>query len=114
MVKQITDIGSHDTFETWELDSGLSLSGVHNEKDCTGRCVFHNPTKHHMAEWRLYWRDDRSIFERICQHGIGHPDPDQFSYWKATGQDGQEVHGCDGCCHPPKRDRVPASQGKEE
>lgn len=28
--------------------------------------------------------------ERICPHGVGHPDPDD------TNPD--TVHGCDGCC----------------
>jgi hypothetical protein len=32
--------------------------------------------------------------ERICPHGVGHPDPDDVF---AT----DTVHGCDGCCTPP-------------
>jgi hypothetical protein len=31
--------------------------------------------------------------ERICEHGIGHPDPDQIMRDEAGW-----VHGCDGCC----------------
>jgi hypothetical protein len=47
----------------------------------------------------LTWRSDRGIFERICNHGIGHPDPDQFPYWKEQGIfDTEASHGCDGCC----------------
>jgi hypothetical protein len=38
------------------------------------------------------WRDDTRIMERICIHGIGHPDP-ELEY-KGT----DAVHGCDGCC----------------
>ena len=34
---------------------------------------------------------DRRIMERICPHGVGHPDPDDV-----LNQD--RVHGCDGCC----------------
>ena len=52
-----------------------------------------------MRTWRLHWRGDRGIFERICQHGVGHPDPDQFEFWRVTGQEWQGVHGCDMCCH---------------
>jgi hypothetical protein len=39
-----------------------------------------------------------SHFERICPHGIGHPDPDDMAYWKSIGEESMGVHGCDGCC----------------
>jgi len=79
----------------------LILHNVHDEAKCDGNpCVVHNRTEHHMSGWRLHWRDDRGIFERICPHGIGHPDPDQFAYWADTEQEWQSVHGCDGCCAP--------------
>lgn len=75
------------------------LWSVHPANRCAGRpCVIHNPTDHHMRSWALHWRDDRKLFERICPHGIGHPDPDQYYYWNETGQGWQGVHGCDGCC----------------
>ena len=35
-------------------------------------------------------RFDRSFMERICVHGVGHPDPD------SAGAD--PLHACDGCC----------------
>lgn len=82
----------------WDLPSGVTLRNVHDESGCVGACVIHRPTRHHMSEWSLVWRDDRGIFERICEHGIGHPDPDQLDYWKRTRQEWQSVHGCDGCC----------------
>lgn len=80
---------------------GIRLQNVHPEMMCEHRaCVIHNPTDHHMRSWRLHWRGDRGIFERICpEHGTGHPDPDQFPYWEETGQTWQSVHGCCGCCH---------------
>lgn len=88
--------------EIWEL-RGMKLGGVHFEEDCRARpCVIHSPTDHVMSEWELIWRTDRAIFERVCEHGIGHPDPDQFAYWvQAFGQreaDAMAVHGCDMCC----------------
>ena len=80
---------------------GIQLVNVHAMDNCAGRpCVIHNPTDHHMREWQLHWRNDRGIFERICEHGIGHPDPDQFDYWRQIGQEWQSVHGCDRCCLP--------------
>jgi len=58
---------------------------------CDGPCPIHAPSDHHMRAWPLHWRADRHIAERVCPHGIGHPDPDQLLL------DGG-VHGCDGCC----------------
>jgi len=87
----------------WTLPDGTMLIGVHRESDCKGACVLHAPSDHHMRLWGLVWRGDRGIFERICPHGVGHPDPDQFAYWESRGEDEwQGVHGCDGCCTPPK------------
>lgn len=86
--------------ETWRMPNGRLLFNVHSGDDCKGRaCVVHNPTDHHMSTWPLHWRDDRAIFERICDHFVGHPDPDQHVYWQETDQMHQSVHGCDGCCH---------------
>lgn len=85
--------------ERWMLDHDVHLWDVHPGSQCAGRpCVLHNPTDHHMSGWRLHYRDDRNIFERICPHGIGHPDPDQEEYWESIGQSAQGIHGCDGCC----------------
>ncbi|QGF20336.1 hypothetical protein SEA_SIXAMA_186 [Gordonia phage Sixama] len=76
------------------------LHNVHDEKVCKGEpCVIHNPSDHHMREWVLNWRNDRKIFERLCPiHGVGHPDPDQFAYWKRMGREYEMLHGCCGCC----------------
>lgn len=80
---------------------GIPLRNVHEEIECMGRtCIIHSPTDHHMRSWPLHWRDDRKIFERICEHGIGHPDPDQFDYWDSIGGIEEGVHGCDSCCVP--------------
>lgn len=54
-----------------------------------------------MLTWTLVWRDDRAIFERICPHGVGHPDPDTLEYIKKMHpefHENESVHGCDGCC----------------
>jgi hypothetical protein len=80
----------------------MRFSNTHKENfGCHQSCVIHNRTAHHMQHWPLHWRGDRGIFERICEHEIGHPDPDQGPYWAATDQDWQWVHGCDGCCRNP-------------
>jgi len=66
---------------------------VHGAHSCTGdACVIHRPSAHHMRSWPTTWRTDRFIMERICKHGVGHPDPDE------PGVD--RSHGCCGCCQP--------------
>lgn len=59
---------------------------------------------HHMSEWPQNWRHDRALMERVCPHGVGHPDPDHVAYVRrAHGSlsEGVDVHGCDGCCRQP-------------
>lgn len=80
---------------------------IHKREKCAGEfCPVHNASDHHMRTWRLHWRDDQQIFERICFHGVGHPDPDTIAFLKRTaGEDFggiAAVHGCDGCCTSPK------------
>lgn len=69
---------------------------VHSRESCQlTHCCVHNPSTHHMLSWPHNWRGDRGIMERMCTHGIGHPDPDDFRV--VMGSD-SGIHGCDGCC----------------
>lgn len=91
------------TERTYTLPSGSVIHGVHPIADCTGRhCPLHNPSEHALSIGKLHWRGDRGIMERICKHGIGHPDPDQTEYWLTFMSKDDvgwyTVHGCDGCC----------------
>lgn len=80
---------------------GGLLVNVHSPRACEGRnCVMHNPSDHHMRAWPTNWRGDRGLMERICRHGIGHPDPDALAYHVSVGEHWQGMHGCDGCCRP--------------
>jgi hypothetical protein len=72
---------------------------VHDKKDCSGNCPIHSPSPHHMKNWPLHWREDRSFFERIDKYGCGHPDPDNVEYLKKKGID-ISIHGCNGECSP--------------
>jgi len=73
---------------------------VHNRKTCKGKhCVIHRPSKHPLANAPTLWRDDKGIMERICMHGIGHPDPDGLNHLPKDVQRTMSIHGCDGCCH---------------
>lgn len=82
------------------LDSGQHMY-THSHTQCAGRpCVIHEPTEHVMVGFRMVWRWDVALFERICPHGVGHPDPDQFWYWESKDTMYKAVHGCcsEGCC----------------
>jgi len=85
------------TKNTWTDDYGGTIKNVHGEEECRtpGACTIHSPSNHHMIDLSQYWRADRGFMERICSHGVGHPDPDE----RLEGADA--VHGCDGCCTPP-------------
>lgn len=76
---------------------------VHAAGLCAGEhCVVHNPSTHAMLEFPTLWRGDRALMERICPHGVGHPDPDHIAFVASTkGKEAARtelVHGCDGCC----------------
>lgn len=95
--------------EEYTTGTGQKLM-VHSKADCVvgTHCVIHNPSDHCMKDFPTHWRADRGLMERICPHGIGHPDPDDLHY-KAICFGNTEVgkrqlecevvHGCDGCCH---------------
>lgn len=55
-------------------------------------CPIHRQSAHARSIGPQHWRDDRGIMERVCAHGVGHPDPD------ALIPEWMGVHGCDGCC----------------
>lgn len=73
------------------------LVRVHAPSECAGHhCWVHNPSDHHMITWPVQWTD-RQTAERVCGHGLGHPDPDDVAYHRRKGRE-VSVHGCDGCC----------------
>ena len=76
---------------------------VHAKEDCKGEhCAIHNPSKHVMNDFPTHWRGDRGLMERICPHGVGHPDPDDIAFKRALKGEVfahyEAVHGCCGCC----------------
>lgn len=69
---------------------------THAPDQCMGPvCCIHNPSDHPMRDFPQQYRFDRRIMERVCPHGVGHPDPDDLRIWL-----GEEpvLHGCCGCC----------------
>lgn len=83
-----------------EFSNDDRLINVHAPWDCAGRgCGIHNrPSDHPLKDAPLNWRTDRGILERICEHGVGHPDHDSAKYLESIGKGYENVHGCCGCC----------------
>lgn len=81
------------------LPPGPEDGSYHPASACKGHhCPFHDPSDHHMKDWPKVIRSS-ALTERICSHGVGHPDPDSLAFFEAHGIEGYGVHGCDGCCH---------------
>lgn len=83
------------------LEGGQKLRNVHSEDKCAGRsCPIHNMSDHHMRKFPQNFRWDNGLMERICEHGVGHPDPDGLPFFEERGIKGMGVHGCcwERCC----------------
>jgi hypothetical protein len=75
---------------------GAQVLLVHDEARCWGPpCCVHSPSAHPLRHRTLRWRADRRVMERVCEHGVGHPDPDDLGVRFVPGD---AVHDCDGCC----------------
>ncbi len=88
--------------ENYFTGTGQKLR-VHSKELCEGRyCPIHNPSDHPLKNAPTHWRGDRAIMERICEHGVGHPDEDELAFRIDVLKEDPEyagIHGCDGCCH---------------
>lgn len=91
------------THDSWTDFTGTKYWVHRWRKSCRDGCAIHAPTPHHMhlEDWPQLMRES-TLIERICEHGIGHPDPDSLAFFVKNGDDGWGVHGCDGCCAPYK------------
>ena len=77
----------------------MAIVGIHDAGKCAGRpCVIHNPSDHRMRDWPKAYRPDLWLTERLCSHGVGHPDPDDLAWHISEGREWQSIHGCCGCC----------------
>lgn len=99
------------------LEGGQKMY-THSPDLCRGEvCCIHNRTQHHMREWPQNWRQDRQLMERICPHGVGHPDPDHLTYLERTfGVERRNLeasHRCDGCCAPRSEETATPDKAHE-
>lgn len=90
--------------------AGVQLEVHERTQNCLNHgCCIHNPSEHALKDAPLVWRSagmfdwKPSHFERICEHGVGHPDPDALAYLVRVGKEelahSLGTHGCDGCCY---------------
>lgn len=79
----------------WErlLTHSVSACQTQGQRRRQPVCPIHNRSNHSMRSFPQSWRPDMQLMERICPHGVGHPDPDDLKT-----RNGEMVHGCDGCC----------------
>lgn len=72
---------------------------VHAQAFCKPPCPFHEPSDHALKDAPMNIRSDKNfLVERVCEHGVGHDDPDSANYMRAQGHGWAGTHGCDGCC----------------
>lgn len=107
-------VGRHPTSELYITGTRQILVGVHAENDGCHEynCPIHNPSAFAEAIGHTHYRNDRQMMERICEHGVGHPDPDAQDWRERTFGDRDDVHGCDGCCR--KRPAAPERQFNDD
>lgn len=94
------------------------LTNVHPREMCEGHpCCIHAPSAHPLVNAPTHWSmghgwidDDDGvdfwqrgeIMQRICPHGVFHPDPDDLTFIRETkGEEAAErlaEHECCGCC----------------
>jgi hypothetical protein len=98
-------IGNIDAAEPrFGIQVGKVVLRTHPSSACANdpACCVHNPSDHPLKNAPMNWRGDRGMMERICEHGIGHPDPDDIAHKRRTygtkADAAWGVHGCDGCC----------------
>lgn len=83
----------------WISGTGQRLLNIHDPSHCEGRgCPIHHHSGHRMGNWTTNWRADLGVMERLCDHGVGHPDPDDAANRKRVTGFSVDYHGCDGCC----------------
>lgn len=81
--------------------NGIAVVHPATKCDPSYPCNIHRPSEHGMRGWPQLLRET-GLTERLCEHGVGHPDPDSAAYFNRLLNHPPgtwETHGCDSCCH---------------
>jgi hypothetical protein len=87
-----------------------TLLQTHPERVCVGgHCCIHNPSGHPLRDAPQFWVAWSRSINRLCTHGVMHPDYDDFAFRIRVGTSSALLaligaHNCDGCCHWPTED----------
>lgn len=94
----------NESTNEWWVNGTIRFTNIHRRSACKGRsCIVHNPsdTVANREDWPYIFREGHAggRIERVCPHGVGHPDDSQVKYLEeVTGETHWGLHGCDGCC----------------
>ena len=82
-------------YEKFQFANGVFM--VHTRWKCVlDWCCLHRPSEHGTRALPMLFRG--ATVDRLCTHGVEHPDPDAHAYLEFVGSEGYDTHGCDGCC----------------
>lgn len=84
----------------WSRTPGVEepeLIRVHSPVRCRPPCPVHWPSEHPLAAAAMHWDAEQGIIQRICDHELLHPDPDDQ---QVRLHEELRDHRCDGCCSP--------------
>ncbi|KQO98893.1 hypothetical protein [Leifsonia sp. Leaf264] len=105
---QAAPVVENRDYDLW-TGFGSGVLRTHARSQCSGTpCCLHAPSDHPLTGSPMSWLDDRMMMERICEHGIHHPDPDDLDYKRRVLNPAlylagdYETHDCDGCCVPSR------------
>jgi hypothetical protein len=83
-------------------DSGavFRLGNTHQPSQCSDHpCVIHNTgSLHPLTMEPAFWNAEQGCIERVCYHGVHHPDRDDEAYYISMGHGSRDHDDCDGCC----------------
>jgi hypothetical protein len=96
------DLQDPDSYDL--VGMGTELIQVHPEWACVTEspdgCPIHAPSDHHMVAWDMHWNNETRLVERICAHGLLHPDPDSAAWWARHGYRWPHPCACRCCVRP--------------
>jgi len=81
---RLVEMHARHRVEPFLTGTGQAITVHERNASCADGCAIHSPTAHALRDARTHWRSDRGIMERICEHGVGHPDPDGLAFARSA------------------------------